>query len=271
MPMWWGEWGRHWGTPGYSRTIFWQLIRTRVMCFRAAGDHGNWKVNHRWGGCCRCSVLVRLHPSHLSNPSSFHLPRPMDHSYQHTNMRTPYAFQQRPHFSACIHVLSFFSQAFANDFTKTASVTSTSGLQILLLPDLSAAFYFPCGASRTAPSSGFSAASLQLSLLCLLLLYSLILWCESALGTSSWDLSAPSTRIPWVISSKVDTIYLLMASKCIVPIHTSSEVPTSKFLHITSCLMSNRRQKLKVSKAQLLLCFLTMQTMSFHFLRPKVL
>lgn len=126
------------------------------------------KANHKGGGCGRCRVLVRLHP--LSPRQSFLLPSPssLDHSYQHTDMGTPYAFQQLPHFSAHVHLLSFFAQASANDFTTTASVKSTGGLQILLLPDLSAASYFPCGASRTSPSSGFPAASLQLSLLCML-------------------------------------------------------------------------------------------------------
>ena len=56
-------------------------------------------------------------------------------------MLTPCTFQKLPHFSACIHLLSFFSQAFINHFTKTALVKTTSSLLILLLPDLLAAFY----------------------------------------------------------------------------------------------------------------------------------
>lgn len=67
----------------------------------------------------------------------------------------------------CMHPLLIFLLS----FIKTASVKTTRGLRILLLPDLPD-LYFLGEASRSFPSSGFPPASLQLSLLCLLPLFS---------------------------------------------------------------------------------------------------
>lgn len=57
----------------------------------------------------------------------------------------------------------------------------------------------------------------------------------------------------------LNTIHLLMASKHRVLIQTSVEICVSKSLHIISCSMSHRHQKLKISKAKLLLYSLITQ------------
>lgn len=185
----------------------------------------------------------------------------MDHFYQHTNVWTPYAFQQLPHFSACIHFLPFFSHAFL--------ITSS---KLLLSRPPVASGYFSYLTYLTSiflvrlPEAFLLLAFLQphFSSVCYAyFLSSLIFWGERAPGTSSHDfLSTPSTQTPWLSATNVNAIHLLMASKYILLIHTSFEFPISKFLHILSCLMSNRHKEFEVSKAKLLLYFLTTQTLS---------
>lgn len=60
----------------------------------------------------------------------------------------------------------------------------------------------------------------------------------------------------------LNTIHLLMASKHRILTQTSVEMCVSKSVHIISCLMSNRHQKLKISKAKLLLYSLITQLLS---------
>lgn len=73
---------------------------------------------------------------------------------------------------------------------------------------------------------------------------------------------------PWVISSKVNTIHLLVASKQTVLSHASSKAHILKFLCIFFLHIILSFPKLNPH-------FLTTQTLgdsiSFHFLRPKAL
>lgn len=152
---------------------------------------------------CSCvhSLLVkRSYPFSLS----IHFPIFVGHCHQLPNMLIPYASQQLPHFSLCIHFLSFS--------IRFVPIISPKLLLMLLLPDLPAVFYlgnhspllifFPHRASRMTPFPLFPSSSLHLSPYDCSSSPAVRVPRGSALKTSS---IFPSTLTPWVISSKSRT------------------------------------------------------------------
>lgn len=153
---------------------------------------------------CSCvhSLLVKR-----SYPFSFsiHFPIFMRHCHQLPNMLIPYASQQLPHFSLCIHFLSSFSQVCAKHFTKTAFNTSLTWPTSSFLPSASLPpswYSFLIGLLEWHPLLSFL---LPHSISVPMLVPSLLMLECPGDQLLRQFLFSPSTLTPWVISSKSRT------------------------------------------------------------------